>query len=544
MKKEEISESLKEMATLLELSGENPFKVKAYYDAGRILLSLEDFEDLVKEKNLNKIKGIGPSISEFIYTIYEKGTHPALEDLKNRFTPEFLELLKIPNLGPKKLLTLQKELNITSIQDLKYAIYENRLLNLSGFGQKTQEKLKESLKFYESIKGKLLLNEAIALEEKILGKYKNLYPVGQLRRRLPVIDCLEFLLKDISFEKFSEDLKEKEVKFDGGEIKFNFEGYNVKIYQGGKNFYKRLFELTGSKEHIEKIEEIGKIEDNLSSEEEIYVKLGLDFIPPEMREGIGEVEIAKKHLISRIIDLKDIFGTFHNHTIESDGASKIEDYVKVAKEIGFKFIGIADHSRTAKYAGGLEAEELLKQIKEIEVLSKENKFLIFSGVESDILLNGNLDYEDDVLSKLDYVVGSIHSSFNLRKEEQMERIEKAISNNYLKIFGHPEGRILLGRKGYEIDIEKILEKLSEGKKWIELNSNPLRLDLDWKFIPLAQSLNVPVCINPDAHYSKDLRDVFFGLLMSRKGLLFKENCVNAWDIEKIKEDLNYYEKRR
>jgi len=544
MKKEEVSEYLKEMATLLELSGENPFKVKAYYDAGRIVLSLDDFDGLVKEKKLNKIKGIGPSISEFIYTIYEKGSHPTLEELKKKFNLEFLELLKIPNLGPKKLLTLQKELNITSIQDLKYAIYENRLVNLSGFGKKTQDKLKEAIKFYESVKGKLLLNEAMALEEKILKKYEGIYPVGQLRRRAQTIDCLEFLLKEIPLENFAGNLKEKDFVLEGEVAKFNFEGYSVKIYKGGENFYKKLFELTGSKEHIEKIEELGKIDDNLSSEEEIYERKGLDFIPPEMREGIGEIEIAKRHLISKVVDFKDILGAFHNHTIESDGASKIEDYIKVAREIGFKFIGIADHSRTAKYAGGLEKEELLNQIKEIENLSKENNFLIFSGIESDILLNGNLDYEDDVLSLLDYVVGSIHSSFNLSKEEQMARILKAISNKHLKIFGHPQGRILLGRKGYEVDIEKVLEKLAEGKKWIELNSNPLRLDLDFSFIPLAQSLNVPVCINPDAHISNDLKDVFYGVWMARKGILFKENCVNAWDIEKIKEELNYYEKRR
>lgn len=544
MKKEDISAYLKEMATLLELSGENPFKVKAYYDASRIVLSLEDMDKLIKEKSLNKIKGIGQSLSEFIYRLYEEGTHPLLENLRKKFSPEFLELLKIPHLGPKKLFTLQKELNITSIQDLKYAIYENRLLNISGFGQKTQEKLKESLKFYESIKGKLLLNEALELEKEVLLSFPELHPAGVLRRRMNIIDSLDFVLKDISLKDFKEKLKKDDFFEKNGEFFLKFKNFNLKIYDGSKNFAKVLFEKTGSEEHIKDLKKHGKIEENIKREEEIYEKLGLDYIPPEMREGRGEVEVAKKHLISKILKFEDIKGCLHNHTLQSDGASNIEDYVKIAREMGFYFIGIADHSKSAKYAGGLKPEVLMKQREEIERIEKEKGFLIFSGVESDILLDGKLDYEDKILEKLDYVVGSIHSHFNLEKEKQRERVLKAISDRNFKILGHPEGRILLGRKGYELEIEEVLIKLSEGKKWVELNSNPLRLDLDWKYLEIAQKLRVPVSINPDAHYAGDIRDVFYGVLMARKGLLFKEFCVNTWEEEKLKEEMGYYEKRR
>lgn len=544
MKKEEISSILKEMANLLELSGENPFKVKAYYDASRLVLSMEDFEKRVKEGNLNKVKGIGQSLSDFIKRVYFEGSHPALEELRKKFSPEFLELLKIPNLGPKKLITLQKELNITSIQDLKYAIYENRLVNISGFGEKTQEKLKENLKFYESVRGKMLLSEGIKIEEEVVSKFPQLYPAGQLRRRMPVIETLEFVLKGFSLKKFQEGLKDGEFFYEKGEFFLKFKDLNIKIYEGYKNFYKVLFEMTGSKEHLEGLKKLGKIKEDINSEEEIYESLNMEYIPPEMREGIGEIEIARKHSISKILNFEDIKGTLHNHTIESDGSSRIEDYIRVAKEMGFEFVGIADHSRSAKYAGGLEGEELLRQRDEIERIGKEKGFFVLSGVESDILVDGNLDYGDEILEKLDYVVGSIHSHFNLKKEQQTERILKAISNKNFRILGHPEGRILLGRKGYEIDMEEVLEKLSQEKKWVELNSNPLRLDLEWKWLPLAQKLNIPVSINPDAHYAGDLKDVFYGVIMSRKGLLFKENCVNAWEKEKLKEELKIYEKRR
>lgn len=544
MKKEDISSILKEMANLLELSGENPFKVKAYYDASRIILSLEDIDKVIKEGSLNKIKGIGQSLSDFINKIYYEGTHPALEELRNKFSPEFLELLKIPNLGPKKLFALQKELNITSVQDLKYAIYENRLINISGFGEKTQEKLKESLKFYESVRGKILLSEGLNIEREVVSKFPQLYPAGALRRRMPVIDCLEFVLKDMPVKKFQENFKEGEFFYREGDFFLKFKDLNIKIYEGYKNFFRVLFEKTGSGEHIEKLKNFGKIKEDINSEEEIYKNLDLEYIPPEMREGIGEIELAKEKSLSKILSFNDIKGTLHNHTIESDGSSRIEDYIRVARDLGFEFIGIADHSKSARYAGGLEEETLLKQIKEIEKISKERDFMVFSGIESDILVDGNLDYGEEILKKLDYVVGSIHSHFNLKKEEQTERILKAISSRYFKILGHPEGRILLGRKGYEVDMEKILEKLSEEKKWVELNSNPLRLDLDWKWIPLAQKLKVPFSINPDAHYAEDIKDVYYGVLMARKGLLFKENCINTWEKERLKEEFKTYEKRR
>lgn len=537
MKKEEVSQLLKETANLLELSGENPFKVKAYFDASRAVLGVDDLNKLILEDKLKEIKGIGKSISDFIKILDQSGTHPLLEELRGKFSKDLLELLKIPGLGPKKILILNKELNITSIQDLKYAIYENRLINISGFGKRTQDKLNENLKFYESIRGKLLLNEAIDLENEILLKYKNIHPAGLLRRRMPVVDFLEFVLKDLNFQRFVEEISEENLKFEKDLISFNFRGSKVVIYSKGKNFFKTLFEKTGSIKHIEDLKKIGKIPEDINSEEEIYERLNLNFIPPEMREGIGELEISKNKFLSKILDFKDIKGTLHNHTFESDGSSSIEDFVNVSKKMNLNFLGIADHSKSAKYAGGLEPDELLKQAKKIKEISKEKNFLIFSGVESDILLNGKLDYEDEILKELDYVVGSIHSHFNLKKEEQTERILKAISNKYFKILGHPTGRILLGRKGYEIDLEIILEKLSEEKKWIELNSNPLRLDLDWSFIKIAQDLKIPISINPDAHNSDDLKDIYYGVLMARKGLLFKENCVNAWDNEKILKEL-------
>lgn len=534
MKKEEISEALKEYAELLELSGENPFKIKAYYDASRILLSIEDLEKTIKENRLEKIKGIGQSISNFIKIYYEKGTHPQLEELRKKFPPSLLELLQIPGLGPKKVFILNKELGISSILDLKYAIYENRLSGIPGFGAKTQEKIRENLKFYESIRGSILLNNGIELINEIKEIYPFLTEVGELRRKMPVISSFEFILKGKKLLDFAEilnkNLKEKNENF----IVFNYKNFDIKVYPEGKNFFKTLIEKTGSEKHLK---EMGEVPENLNSEEEFYERNEMDFIPPEMREGIGEIKIAKERRIKDIVSFEGIKGTLHNHTTESDGASSIEDYIKVAKRMGLSFIGIADHSKSAKYAGGLEVERLLKQNEEVKKLNKEKEFLILHGVECDILPDGSLDYEDWVLKKLDYVVVSIHSHFNFEKEKQMFRIIKAISNPYIKIFGHPEGRLLLGRKGYEVDVEVVLKKLGEEKKWVELNSNPMRLDLDWKYLQTAQKEGVFVVINPDAHYAEDLKDLHYGILMGRKGLLFKENCVNFWDNEKLKKEL-------
>ncbi len=536
MEKEDISKLLKEMAEILELEGENPFKVKAYYDASRIVLGIENLKREIEEDKLKERKGIGQSLSNFIKVIYEKGTHPVLEEFKKKYPPTFLELLKIKNLGPKKIAILNKELNITSIQDLKYAIYENRLLNLPGFGEKTQEKIKESLKFYESQRGKFLLSEAIELERKILKEFPFLFPVGVLRRRMPIIDSFEFLLKDLSLKNFAEKFIKVPLSFFEDYLTFNFLNLNIRVYEGGKNFYFKFFEKTGSEEHIKKLEEFGKIPREVNSEEEIYFNLGLEFIPPEMREGKGEIALAKDKLISKVLSFEDIKGSLHNHTEESDGASSIEDYLKVCKNLNYNFIGIADHSKSAKYAGGLLEEELLNQREKIKILNEKSEVYIFHGVESDIHPDGNLDYDEEILKKLDYVVVSVHSHFNLNKDKQTERILKAISNPYSKILGHPEGRLLLGRKGYEVDMEKLIEGVSKEKKIIELNSNPLRLDLDWQYLDKAQKMGILISINPDAHYREDLKDIFYGVLMARKGLLFKENCINTWELEKLKEE--------
>ncbi len=536
MEKEDISKLLKEMAEILELEGENPFKVKAYYDASRIILGIENLKKEIEEDKLKERRGIGPSLSNFIKVIYEKGTHPALEELKKKYPPTFLELLKVKNLGPKKILILNRELNITSIQDLKYAIYENRLLNLPGFGEKTQEKIKESLKFYESVRGKFLLTEAIELESKILKEFPFLFPVGVLRRRMPIIDSFEFLLKDLSLKSFAEKFVKSPLSFFEDYLTFNFLNLNIRVYEGGKNFYFKVFEKTGSEDHLKKLREIGNIPREVNSEEEIYSLLGLEFIPPEMREGKGEIGLAKDKLISKVLAFEDIKGSLHNHTVESDGASSIEEYLRVCKSLNHNFIGIADHSKSAKYAGGLLEEELLNQGEKIKILNKKSEVYIFHGVEADIHPDGSLDYGEEILKKLDYVVVSVHSHFNLNKDKQTERILKALSNPYSKILGHPEGRLLLGRKGYEVDLEKVIEGVSKEKKIIELNSNPLRLDLDWQYLDRAQKMGVLISINPDAHYCEDLKDVSYGVLMARKGLLLKENCINTWELEKLKEE--------
>jgi DNA polymerase (family 10) len=296
------------------------------------------------------------------------------------------------------------------------------------------------------------------------------------------------------------------------------------------------FFLTGSAAHVEQVRALGPLPENAPTEEALYAAVGLPWIPPQMREGIGEVELARTGRLGEVVSWEDLCGCFHNHTVASDGASTLEEMRAAAKARQWRFLGIADHSRSARYARGLEPERLIEQGRAIRVLNAADPgFRLLHGVESDIHPDGTLDYPDAILAELDYVVGSIHSHFNLKREAQNARLLRALAHPSLKILGHPTGRLLLGRDGCDLDMEAVLEAAAEHGKAVELNANPHRLDLDWSLLPRAQALGVTIVINPDAHSAAHLDDMRWGLLMAGKGLLLKKDCLNCRPPEAIEE---------
>lgn len=528
---------LERMAALLELKGENPFKVRAYANVSRLVPSLPDLEDRIASGTLTEVKGIGAGLADVINGLWKDGSHPALRELEAQFPSGLLELFGLPGLGPKKIRVLHDELHIASPEELNYAIYENRLLTLPGFGKKTQENLATALARLENVRGRLLLDAALERSASIRSTLPKLMEAGELRRRMPVVPGLEFLAPPgLGRDAIAQALPDFSWTSDGDILRGRTPGDAVEIIVRlcRANPWRGLFEATGNAEHLRQVAARGPLPADPGSEEALYAAAGLPRIPPEMREGRGEVKLAAEGRLADVISEEDLRGCFHNHTVDSDGASTLEEMRETALSQRWKFLGIADHSRSAKYARGLEPERLLEQVERIHGLNdRDAGFRLFSGVESDVLPDGGLDYADDVLARLDYAVASIHSHFHLDRTAQTQRLCRALAHPAVKILGHPTGRLLLGRDGYPVDMEEVLRCAAKYRKAVEINANPHRLDLDWTLVGGAQRLGIPICINPDAHEASHLEDVRYGVWAARKGLLLKKNCVNAWSVGDI-----------
>lgn len=538
MDKKAIGEALERIAVLMEVRGENPFKIRAFVRAARLIPTLTDFDERLAAGTLTGIRGIGESLAGVVTALASDGSHPLEDELRAALPPGVPDLLQVPGLGPKKAKALLHELKVGSLEELNYAIYENRLLDLPGFGARTQEKLRAELQKMEARRGRLLLDAAVAAATAILRLVPGLQETGGLRRRLPVVDALEFLAPPgLTPERIGAALG-WEFSLEGGVLASTHPGTGapVRIRLPGGDPAIHLFLLTGSIAHVEQVRALAPLPDGPENEEAIYAAAGLPWIPPEMREGVGEVELARAGRLDEVVSWEDLGGCLHNHTAASDGASTLEEMRTAALARRWRFLGIADHSRSARYARGLEAERLTEQGTAVRDLNRTMPaFRLFHGVESDLHPDGSLDYPDDVLAKLDYVVGSIHSHFTLPRAEQTARLAKALAHPALKVLGHPTGRLLLGRDGCDLDMDAVLMAAAGHGKAVEINANPHRLDLDWTLVPRAQALGVVLCINPDAHEASHLDDMRWGLLAARKGLLLKKNCLNAWPLEAIEE---------
>ncbi len=555
--KREVVRILEEIGLLLELKGESPFKSNAYYNAAREIQGLtEDLAELVATGRIREVKGIGQALSEKLAELVGTGRLVYYEELKQSVPAGLLEMTAIPGLGPKKVTALWQKLGVTTVGELEYACVENRLASLSGFGQKTQDKIMQGILQLKRRRGYLLYATIIAEAEEIESALRDRLGVaelvGDLRRRVEVIRSIDLLVAGVSVQDVADALSRqtglKQVGSEETTVRaVSPSGLRVVATVLDKLTPHALLAATGSDSHLAALAAratqrgvnwnvspgvSGHPEPQADTEEGLYAALGLPFIEPEMREGLDEIDAAEAGRLKPLVRAEQIRGIFHNHTTYSDGSASLEEMVEAAKTLGYGYIGISDHSQSAFYANGLKEDRITEQHAAIDALRKRvTGITIFKGIEADILADGQLDYPDDVLARFDFVIGSVHSRFNLSEEDQTARVLKALGHPHLTMLGHPTGRLLLSRDGYRIDMKRVIDAAREHGKIVEVNANPHRLDLDWRLCRYAKAVGVKVSINPDAHATEGLADVPFGVNVARKGGLEPSDVVNTRDAE-------------
>src|ERR1700730_3465091 len=579
MTKEEIAGVLEQIATLLELKNENPFKIRAYTNAARAIETfggnVTNFQD---EEALSKIPGIGKSIALKIKEFAATGSLKHLEELSAEFPSGILELFSLPGLGAKKIKALHDKLQISSIEQLQKACEQGRVAELPGFGETTQQKLCDAIAKRAAHAGAFQFGQIAAEAETLrsdLAAHSETLQVdiaGSYRRRKEIMHDLDLLVatkKPDAIMKFfvSHPLVESVIAqgptkssvrlgsgvqcdlrvvstaeypfalaYFTGNKEHNIELRSRALQRGWTLNEYRLAPLpVDSKAKKERpIKKIPKVQDEAG----VYRAVDLDFIPPELRENWGEFEAAENHSLPKLIEKENLRGTFHCHTTASDGHNTLEEMADAAQELGLEYLGIAEHSRSSIQAHGLDEAKLRAQMQRIRELNATfDGFRLFAGIECDILRDGSLDFPGSILSQLDFVVVSVHSAFNLSEAEMTKRIIRAMENPLVTILGHPTGRLLLKREPYAIDIPAILDAAAATGTWIELNAAPKRLDLDWRWWPLAKQKGVKCVINPDAHRVERLQDLWFGIGAARKGWLTKEDVVNCLPLGKIETEL-------
>jgi len=501
-------------------------------------------------KEVAQIRGFGKVLSANIEEIVHTGTLKELNDLIE-ITPEgIFDIFKVKGLGVKKIKTLWSELGIDNINDLKIACENNKIANTKGFGQKTQDSILESLAFMQEQMGKLRMDKGAMLSSVILAKikevYENAHEVGQVIRKNDTLDMLQFLVIKDGFGglKFNEELFHQELKLSSPSVWRGFFGeYSIPIEiekTSSKDFLIKKFVKNADENHLkyqnaDGITLLNHVTKNTFSDEtEIYKAFGFNYIVPEMREGRNEFEWIKQHNNDELVTWEKLKGTVHNLSTYSDGSNTFKEMADYCKGLGLAYFGIADHSQTASYASGLWPETVVKQHQEIDALNAAYQdFAILKGIESDILPNGDLDYEKDVLASFDYVVASVHAVLNMDKEKATRRLLKAVENPYTSILGHPSARLLLSRKGYPFDYKMIIDACAANKVVMELNASPYRLDIDWRWIDYCLSKGVMISINPDAHEVKGIHDMHYGVAVARKGGLTADMTLNCLDKEGI-----------
>jgi DNA polymerase (family 10) len=564
--KDKVAEVLVEIGVLLELKGENPFKTRAYANAARALEVLrEPIEKIVSENRLGEIKGIGDALQKKISELVTTGKLGYYEDLKASFPPGLFALMQIPGLGPKKVKTLFEKLKIASIEELQAACHDGRVSALDGFGDKTQTKILEGIKFRASYGSRHLLSTALFVADPILDNLR-LHPdvircsnAGSVRRAKEIIGDVDFLVSSNNPAAVIDYFVQLP-----GVISVNAKGDTKAsvVLEGGlqadlrvvtdKEFPFALAYFTGSKEHNIvmrqraserglRLNEYGlfrskeetrdpKLLVECRTEEEIFEKLDLSFVPPELREDRGEFLPGVE--IPRLIDWTDLRGSLHNHTTWSDGRCTIEETARYMEELGLDYWAITDHSRTSIIANGLTPERLREQIAEVKALNQRlaaegSSFRLLTGSEVDILGEGKLDFDNDLLAELDVVVASIHGGISQNEAEMTRKLIAAAQNPFVHILGHTTGRLLLEREGYKVNHHAVIDACAETGTWIELNASPYRMDMDWRLWSYAKSKGVKCVINCDAHRNEQAMFLRLGAMIARKGWLTKADVMNT-----------------
>jgi DNA polymerase (family 10) len=549
MTKREIAGILEEIAFFLELKGENLFKVKAYSNAARVIESLpEEPAVLVQKGLLASVKGIGPTLAGTVSELVTTGVSTLHQELKASFPAGVQEIAEIPGLGPKKIKAIYDQLNVGSIGELEYACVENRLVGLPGFGAKTQEKILAGIRQLKRHQGFHLYANVIEEADRILEVVRAMAGVtradlvGEIRRRVEIVQSIALVVAGAKPPALLEALRavpdttQVEYLPESSSISARSpQGLPVSIKVCSTEDYGlALWFGTGNPEHVEAVRQrvrAGTMP-KAQTEEAVYAAAGLPYIPPELREGHGEIALAETGNLPVLIEAGQIQGIFHNHTIYSDGSATLEQMVESARALGYRYIGISDHSQSAFYANGLKEDRIRAQHAEINAVQKKfSDIRIFKGIEADILVDGAMDYPDEVLAGFDFVIASVHSRFNLSEEDQTRRICRALANPYVTMLGHPTGRLLLSRDGYRVDMRKVLDTAAEHGKIVEINANPHRLDLDWRLCTYAKEKGVRFSINPDAHSTEGLAVVPFGVNVARKGGVTAEDVVNTLPAE-------------
>ena len=566
MTKDQVAASLREIGTILELNGENPFKCRAYLNAARTLeTSPTDLTELVRTDRLGELPGIGDALRDKLTTLVNTGKLPYLEELRTTIPPGLFSLLDLPGLGPKKLRILRDQLKIESIEALTKACQDGRLASLDGFGEKTATNLLDSIQRRATYSKLHRLGTALPAAQALLNHLRECPSVsqaeiaGSLRRGKEIVKDLDLIA---SSNKPKEVMKAFISAPNVENVIAHGETKSSVILTGGipcdlrvvppEVWPTALAHFTGSKEHnialrqraIDRglhLSEWGLLKGKsktplkLKDEKDLHKALGLAFIPPELREDSGEIAAAEKGELPDLLTRDQIRGCLHNHTLASDGQNTLAAMAQAAAELGLEWLGIADHSKSSFQANGLDVKRLEKQIEEIQSLnSKKPKCTLLSGTECDILKDGKLDFPDSLLKELDYVVASVHSGFTSNEKEMTDRIIRAIENPHVTCLGHLTGRLLLEREAYPVNIPKILDAAAANGTWIELNANPWRLDLDWRWWHKARDLGILCCINPDAHKTSHLRFLDFGVTLARKGWLRAQDVVNTRTLAQLR----------
>lgn len=575
MEKKEIIRLLEEMGTLLELQGANPFKSRAFHNAARTLEGVtEDIGQAVASGTIRNVKGIGEGIARVITDLVTTGRSKDYDEVRGKVPDGVLGMLRIQGLGPKKVKILYEKLKIDSVDALEKAAQAGKLASLEGFGKKTEENILAGITAVKSRGDKVLYPVAAGHAHQVLVAIQKVPGVirstlcGSLRRHKEVIGDIDILVS--AEEKHRPAIMERFVSLPGisrvishGDTKSTVEMDNtitcdLRVVSDAEFPFAQNY-FTGSKEHnVEMRSRARKLGLSLNeyaftpiegakkkripavrSEEDLYGVLGLAYIPPELRENTREFAAAEKDDIPELVEEKDIRGTFHCHTTYSDGVNTLEQMAAAARGLGWEYLGIADHSQAAAYAGGLTHADVVRQVKEIDALNEAVKgFTLFKGTECDILPDGSLDWPEKTLALFDYVVVSIHSNFKMSEAQMTKRIISALKHPRVTLLGHPTGRLLLSREPYPVDMLQVIQAAADHGKAIEINAHPMRLDLDWRLVAHARDLGVPIFINPDAHSVDGLPDTYIGVGIARKGWLRRDDVVNTRTTAKVRSFLS------